>query len=112
MLPRMVASLLATVALSMAQTAAPTYDAARGAAIRTCDAIDAGEYQTGLAFNPDGYRSFYVRSECLQKAAVHFRDLAVCDRVRQRRALFSSSWGYSPANCRTLVGRAVETDRA
>jgi hypothetical protein len=110
-----VAFFLAAVALSIAhtsaQTPAPTYDTAKATAIRTCEAIDAGEYQTGLAFNPDGYRSFYVRSQCLQNAAVHFRDLTVCDRVRQRRALLWSSWGYSPANCRTLVGRAVDADR-
>jgi hypothetical protein len=94
------------------QAPAPTYTTLRTAAIAACDAIDATAYQTGLAFNPDGYRSYYVRSECFQKTAVQFRDLTLCDRVRQRRALFSSSWGYSPANCRTLVARAVDADRA
>jgi hypothetical protein len=43
--------------------------------------------------------------------AVQFSDLSLCDRVRQRRALLSSSWGYSPANCRTLVNQGIETDR-
>lgn len=104
------AFLVAAVALPLAQTFSPTYEAARAAVVRTCDVIDASAYQTGLAFNPDGYRSYYVRSECLQNAAVQFRDLALCDRVRQRRALLSSSWGYSPANCRTLVRRAVDAD--
>ena len=40
-----------------------------------------------------------------------FRDVTLCDRVRQRRSLLWSSWGYSPANCRTLVNRVVEADR-
>jgi hypothetical protein len=104
-------ALLVALVPSVEQTPAPTYQAMRAAAIAACDAIDAADYQTGLAFNPAGYRSYYVRSECFQKTAVQFRDLTLCDRVRQRRALFSSSWGYSPANCRTLVARAVDADR-
>jgi hypothetical protein len=107
----MIEFLFATMVLPIAQTSAPAYDIAKAAAVRTCDAIGAGEYQTGLALNPDGYRSYYVRSECLQKTAVQFRDLTLCDRVRQRRALLSSSWGYSPGNCRTLVARALDADR-
>ena len=102
---------LATAVLLIAQTPPSTYDTAKAAAVRTCDAIDADEYQTGLAFNPDGYRSYYRRSQCFQTTAVQFRDQTLCDRVRQRRALLSSSWGYSPGNCRTLVGQAVEADR-
>jgi hypothetical protein len=99
-------------AVLLAQTpVSPTYEAARAAATARCDAIDRTAYQTGLAFNPDGYRSYYVRSECLQKAAIAFRDVALCDRVRQRRALLSSSWGYSPGNCHTLVRQAMEADR-
>jgi hypothetical protein len=105
-------ALLVALVPSVAQAPVPSYHTMRAAAIATCDAIDEVAYQTGLAFNPDGYRSYYVRSECLQKTAVQFRDVTLCDRVRQRRALFSSSWGYSPANCRTLVARAVEADRA
>lgn len=105
------ALVVTAAALPFAQTASPTYDAARAAAVKACEAISAKDYQTGLAFNPDGYRSYYVRSECLQRTAIQFRDLALCDGVRQRRALLSSSWGYSPANCRTLVGRAVDADR-
>jgi hypothetical protein len=107
----MVAFLFAAVVLPIAQISAPAYDTAKAAAVRTCEAINANEYQTGLAFNPDGYRSYYVRSECFQKTAVHFRDLTLCDRVKQRRALLSSSWGYSPGNCRKIVGRAVDADR-
>lgn len=107
----MIDVLLATAALSIAQTSAPSYDGARAAAIKTCEAIDPNQSQTGLAFNPDGYRSYYVRSECFQKAAVQFRDAALCKRVKQRRAVLWSSWGYSPGNCRTLVGQAVDADR-
>lgn len=87
------------------------YDAARTRAIRACEAIDASRYQTGLAMNPEGYRSYYLRSECLQKAAIEFRDVTLCGRVRQRRTLLWSSWGYSPGNCRTLVTQGVEADR-
>jgi hypothetical protein len=103
--------LLATLVIAVAQTQAPTYDTARATAVKTCEAIDANQSQSALAFNPDGYRSYYVRSECLQRAAVQFRDLTLCDRVRQRRALLWSSWGYSPENCRTLVGQAIDADR-
>src|SRR6185295_1908727 len=108
----MIEFLFATVVLPIVQTSPTAYDSARAAAVKTCEAINANEYQTGLAFNPDGYRSYYLRSECLQRTAVQFRDLTLCDRVRQRRALLSSSWGYSPGNCRTLVKQAVEADRA
>jgi hypothetical protein len=111
---RVVASafVVTATALPLGQTASPSYDTARVAAVKACEAISAKDYQSGLAFNPDGYRSYYVRAECLQRTAVQFRDLALCDGVKQRRALLWSSWGYSPANCRTLVGRAVDADRA
>jgi hypothetical protein len=107
----MIAILLATAALSIAQTPAPTYDTARARAVRMCEAIDPNQSQTGLAFNPDGYRSYYMRSECFQKTAVQFRDAGLCTRVKQRRAALWSSWGYSPGNCRTLVAQAVDADR-
>jgi hypothetical protein len=110
----MIEALLTTAALSIAQTSAPSasnYDTARAAAIATCQAIDPNESQTALAFNPDGYRSYYVRSECLQKTAVQFRDAALCKGVKQRRTVLWSSWGYSPAQCRTVVAQAVDADR-
>lgn len=81
------------------------------AAVRTCEAINARESQSGLFFNPDGYRSYYLRSQCNQKAAVKFRDIKLCAKVRQRRALFSSSWGYSKSNCRKKVGEEITKDR-
>jgi hypothetical protein len=110
-MPSLIEILLATVVLSAAQASPSVYDTARAAAVKACEAIDASQYQSGLAFNPDGYRSYYLRSQCLQKTAEQFRDPTLCDRVRQRRALLSSSWGYSPGNCRTLVKQAVDADR-
>jgi len=90
---------------------ASTYDELRAAAVKKCEAIDPSAYRSGLAFNPDGYRSFYVRSQCFQRAAVEFRDEALCGQARQRRSLFSSSWGISPRQCRQLVAAGLEKDR-
>jgi hypothetical protein len=87
------------------------YDEQRSAAVKSCQAIDPAEYRSGLAFNPDGHRSYYVRSECFQRAAVRFRDETLCAQVRERRALFSSSWGYSGARCRELVAAGQAADR-
>lgn len=81
-------------------------------AITACEAIDPSESQSGLLFNPDGYRSFYVRSKCFQEAAVTFRDAALCAQVRERRSLLSSSWGYNAARCRQLVADGTAKDRA
>jgi len=39
-----------------------SYDDMRSAAVKRCEAIDPSQYQTALFFNPDGYRSYYVRS--------------------------------------------------
>lgn len=101
----------ATVTFAVTFALASPYEERRAAALKTCDEIDPARYQTGLYFNPDGYRSFYLRSECFQQAAVRFRDISLCARVRQRRALLSSSWGYSPGNCRSLVSAAIAKDR-
>jgi len=87
------------------------YDALRAAAVSTCQSVDAQEYQSGLYFNPDGYRSYYARSMCYQKAAITFRDLELCALVKRRLALFSSSWGYSKSNCRKLVSGGIAQDR-
>lgn len=88
-----------------------SYTELRSAAVKQCQAIDPAEYQSGLFFNPDGYRSYYVRSECFQKTAVQFRDKAPCAEVRQRFSLLSSSWGYSRARCRELVAQGAAADR-
>ncbi len=87
-----------------------TYDEMRAAALRQCQAIDPAAYQSGLLFNPDGYRSYYLRSDCLQKTAVEFRDLSLCAEVKQRRSLFFSSWGYAPAQCAKLVREGIAAD--
>lgn len=84
----------------------------RAAAVKECEKIDPGEYQSGLLFNPDGYRSYYFRSECMQRAAVQFRDASLCDYVRRRFSLLSSSWGVSPAQCQKLVFQGIIADRA
>jgi hypothetical protein len=87
-----------------------SYGELRTAGIRRCEAIDPSQHQTGLALNPDGYRSYYMRSECFQKVAVEFRDEGLCTQVRERWAPFSSSWGYSKANCQKLVREGTAAD--
>lgn len=99
------------VLLQSAVAVAAGYDDMRAAAVARCQKIDPAEYQTGLFFNPDGYRSYYVRSECFQRTAVEFRDPALCAEVKRRYALFSSSWGYSSAHCRELVADGIAADR-
>jgi hypothetical protein len=109
------AELFLAAFLGLCCTAAPSfsasYDDQRSSAVKTCQAIDPAEYQSGLVFNPDGYRSYYVRSECFQRIAVRFRDETLCRQVKQRRSLFSSSWGYSSGRCRELVAEGGATDR-
>jgi hypothetical protein len=97
--------------LAVAETHAADYNELRAAAVSKCGAIDPADHQSGLLFNPDGYRSFYVRSECFQAAAIRFRDLSLCDEVRERRSLLFSSWGYSRERCRMLVAEGVAADR-
>ena len=92
--------------------AASDYDARRHSALQRCEAINPSEAQSGLFLNPDGYRSYYVQSQCFQDAAVQFRDISVCNRVRRRFSLLSSSWGISTAQCRKLVLKATDEDRA
>jgi len=99
------------VMLQSAVAVATSYDDMRAAAVARCQKIDPAEYQTGLFFNPDGYRSYYVRSECFQRTALEFRDPALCAEVKRRYALFSSSWGYSSGHCRELVGGGIAADR-
>jgi hypothetical protein len=100
------------VCLASHPAAGSDYAARRAAAKRQCEAINPGESQTGLAFNPDGYRSYYVQSECFQRAAVQFRDGSLCDRVRRRWSVLWSSWAVSSAQCLKLVSQGVAADRA
>jgi len=102
-------SLLVVIATSSA--IASDYDRLRTAAVERCNAIDPAASQSGLFFNPDGYRSYYVRSQCFQEAAVNFRDGALCAQVKQRSSLLSSSWGYSATRCRALVAEGLEADQ-
>ena len=105
----MLISLLVVIATSSA--IASDYDRLRTAALERCNAIDPAASQSGLFFNPDGYRWYYVRSQCFQEAAVNFRDGALCAQVKQRRSLLSSSWGYSATRCRALVAEGLEADQ-
>jgi hypothetical protein len=101
---------LAVVAAAV-DARASSYDERRAAAVSRCETIPGSRYQSGLLFNPAGYRSYYVRSECVQQAAVRFRDQALCRQVQERRSLLFSSWGYSPGQCRKLVAAGAEEDR-
>jgi hypothetical protein len=105
--------LLASTLAVLGMSAAPAsdYDERRAASVKVCDAIDPAASQSGLYFNPDGYRSYFVRSQCFQQAAVNFRDDTLCAQVKQRRSLLSSSWGYSASRCRTLVADGIAADR-
>ncbi len=104
---------LATFLIAISTTYAwgADYESLRTNAIRKCEVIDPSEYRGGLYFNPAGYRSFYIRSECFQQAAVQFRDKSLCRKVIQRHSLFASSWGYSPDQCLKLVEEGSAADR-
>ena len=103
-------TLLAVLLAFTPQSSANDYAEQRAAAVKNCRAIDPKEHHTGLIMNPEGYRSYYVRSACIQRTAVKFRDPELCEEVRRRRALFSSSWGYSEKNCRELVQAGIRKD--
>lgn len=114
----MISRRLSVIALTLAALLAASnaraldYAEARSKAVQACEAISASESQSGLLFNPDGYRSYYVRSKCFQDAAVLYRDVMLCDQVRERRSLLFSSWGYAPARCRQLVTQGEARDRS
>ena len=75
---------LAGALLGPATATGSGYAELRAAAVKRCEAIDPAEYQTGLMLNPDGYRSYYVRSACFQRAAGEFRDESLCREVKRR----------------------------
>ena len=91
--------------------AADDYAGERAAALKKCDAVDPDAYQSGLAFNPDGLRSYYLRSACIQEVAARYRDETLCAQVKERWTLLWSSWGYSPEQCRKLVAEGQARDR-
>jgi len=97
--------------LDVASAFGAGYAELKAAAVTRCQAIDPAEHQTGLFFNPEGYRSYYVRSQCFQQVAAQFRDEALCAEVRRRLSPLSSSWGYSQAQCRELVAQGAATDQ-
>jgi hypothetical protein len=97
--------------LGTVSAGASDYDERRAADVRTCRAIDPAASQSGLYFNPEGYRSYYLRSHCFQEAAVRFRDDTLCTQVKERHSILSSSWGYSATRCRALVTEAMAADR-
>ena len=89
---------------------ASEYDSSLAGRVASCQEIDADEYQTGLLFNPEGYRTYYTRSVCFQRLAIEYRSPDLCSEVRRRYALFSSGWGYSVRNCRQLVDEKLAED--
>ena len=109
---RLTGAILVGLSCSVAAISGATYDELRAAAVKACQAIDPSQSRSGLFGNPDGYRSYYVQPECFQRAAVEFRDPALCSLVKRRLSFFSSSWGYSPPNCLKLVADGVAADRA
>lgn len=111
LLAQLNSSILVALSCGVASTFGAGYDELRAAAVRECQAIDPAEYQSGLFFNPDGYQSYYVQSECFQRTAVQFRDQTLCSLVRRRYSFFSSSWGYSTSHCLKLVAEGTVADR-
>jgi hypothetical protein len=94
-----------------APAAAETYAELRATAVQKCEAVDPSEYQSGLAFNPDGKRSYYPRSACFQETATRFRDESLCVQVKERWSLFWSSWAFSEKQCRKLVAEGEVKDK-
>jgi len=103
--------LLITLLLNSRLVLCADYNELRSNALGKCELIDSSDYQSSLMLNPDGYRSYYVRSACFQNAAIKFRDETTCSQVKRRFALFSSSWGYSKSNCEKLVKEGIDADR-
>jgi len=83
----------------------------RAAMVKVCEAVDPAQYQSGLAFNPDGMKSYFPRSECFQRAALTFRDESLCVHVKERWTLLWSSWAVSDTHCRKLVAEGMAADR-
>lgn len=86
------------------------YDDQMARAFTECNSLNEDAYQTGLAFNPDGYRSYFERSQCFQTIAVRFRNDSYCALVKERSSIISSSWGYSEENCSKLVSQGKRAD--
>jgi hypothetical protein len=76
-----------------------------------CLGIPAGAYETGLLFNPAGYRTWFKRARCLQRLAVEWRDPELCSEVRQRRSLFFDGSAISEKACAEAVSSQLSEDR-
>ncbi|MEX0915166.1 MAG: hypothetical protein WD397_02275 [Wenzhouxiangellaceae bacterium] len=76
-----------------------------------CESIPADAYETGLLFNPAGRRTYFKRSRCLQRVAIEWRDLELCNRVKQRRSLLFSGNAVSEKACRANVAEQLKRDR-
>ena len=70
------------------------------------------EYSTGLLFNPVGYKTYFHRSECIQRLAIDERDLALCDQARERKSWFFDGSAISPGACRMAVDMKLDEERA
>lgn len=77
-----------------------------------CMNIPEHEYSTGLLFNPPGYKTYFHRSECIQRLAIDERDLALCDQAMERKSWFFDGSAISPGSCRTAVDRKLDEERA
>ena len=109
MLTRTLIGLLLSVTGSIA-AAGNNYDSRRAADLQKCQAIGPREHRSGMVMNPDGYQSYYLRSHCLQRVAESYRDESLCEDVRERWSLFTSTWGVSEKRCRSLVSEGMEQD--
>lgn len=78
--------------------------------IARCEAIPWSDYQSWMIFNPSDLQTLYRRSQGLQKLAVSVRDITLCNRVRERKAMFLDGSGISAQRCRSLVNAQITRD--
>lgn len=83
----------------------------RAARIEACEAVPAGQGQTGLLFNGAGRQTYYERSVCFLDLARKLRDETLCERVRERFSFFLDGSAYSEPACREEVREQVARDR-
>ncbi len=88
------------------------YEEQRAAAVASCSSIDPDESRSGMVLNPDGLRSYYVRSKCFSDAAVTYRDAELCGEVRRRWLSPFSSWKVSSSECEKQVADGIRNDEA
>jgi hypothetical protein len=76
-----------------------------------CATIPAADYRTGLFFNPKGFRSMFVRSECVQNLARDLRDESLCAQAVERTTWLFDGSGVSPAACTQQVRAQIARDQ-